>query len=336
MKKIAMFLAVLLPMAIVFTGCPNGNGDDVTDDFTVPAGWTVIFHPYTTEGDGSFHFHVGDQGGGFIEIQRIFLSNSRSLRGTTTIFNFTATPTHAPPVEGGGAPLFWETISGRVVEAGTPTGRYVLASTAPAHTYQHGGGFGSPLFPGYGFVGFVVRTTDSAGDARFEFPAGNIINFGYLLGEENDEEEEEEDTGVPEGWTAVFRQITGAGAAGPEFNLHVNNGYVEIQRIFLNDTASVTDATILFDFAQYPTYEYTDVNYWWPNTINQDDRIEGTGDDRRYRLGSDNAHVHGGGFASPTLEAYAYIGFFIRSTNLGDTRFVARNIEVRFDSLVTP
>jgi len=180
MKKVAKLLAVLLPLAIVVTGCQNSANGDVSgggDDDN--GGWVTVWTEIT-DVDGSIHFHVGGGGEGFIEIQRIFLNTSPSTTGAVTLFNFTATPIHGTLDPEGGVPLFWANIT-FVEDAGTAEGRFVLDSVGDA--WHYGGGFASYLINSNDYIGFVVRTED-AGNARFAFgPAPNHIevNFSTLL-----------------------------------------------------------------------------------------------------------------------------------------------------------
>jgi len=148
---------------------------------------------------------------------------------------------------------------------------------------------------------------------------------------------------VGDGWVTVFHQFYLYGRA-PEFNFHVNNGYVEIQRMYLNNSASATGAAILFDFTQTPTQEHSEINPWWQNTIGNAAQpgasIQGTGADRLFRLEAavEGSHSHGGGFGSPLLEQFTHIGFVFRTTDVGDTRFAfgvhPNHIEVNFSTLL--
>ncbi|MCL2600507.1 MAG: hypothetical protein FWD88_04940, partial [Treponema sp.] len=179
MKKIAKLLAVLLPLAIVFTGCQNGttngdNGDDL--DWSTSGNWVTVWSPIA-DADGSVHFHVGGGGPGFLEIQRIYLNNSQSETGATTIFNFTASPAHL----GGDSAHFWwvgPAIDTNAADVGTANGRLVLASDGD--NYVFGGGFGSPLLNDNAYIGFVIRT-DDGGNVRFGFGPDTHANHSIVL-----------------------------------------------------------------------------------------------------------------------------------------------------------
>ena len=181
MKKIAILLSVLLPLAIVFTGCPGNGGDPANGDAWYTTNeWTTVISPIVhIYGDGAFHFHVGGGGPGFVEIQRIFLNNTASETGATVIFNGTANPPHQG---NDSAHFWWIDLQGNVEGAGTANGRLVLQSDGDNHV--HGGGFGSPLLNGNTHIGFVARSTD-VGNARFMFGASSnpdhvVINFDTL------------------------------------------------------------------------------------------------------------------------------------------------------------
>ena len=180
MKRFAKLVAVLLPMVMVMTGCPNGNdnggGDTPDPDWNTGGQWKTVYHVYETEGDGSFHLHVNE---GYLEIQKIFLNNTATATGATTVFDFTATPTHTSADDGGN--IWWvDWDGGNVEDAGTPNGRLKFAGGDDGDGYVHGGGFGSPKFATFSCIGFVIRTT-GGGDTRFEFPKDAIHQFGSLL-----------------------------------------------------------------------------------------------------------------------------------------------------------
>jgi len=173
MKKIAKVLAVLLPLAVVFTGCQNGTTDNNGgttdgDPWHTTGEWTTVITPID-DADGSLHFHVGGGGAGFLEIQRIFLNTSPSETGATVIFDGTANPTNL----GNDSEHFWwvnPDFTNNIENAGTANGRLVLESDGD--NYVYGGGFGSPLLNGNTHIGFVARSTD-VGNTRFTFgPAG--------------------------------------------------------------------------------------------------------------------------------------------------------------------
>ena len=182
MMRVVKLFAVLLPLTMVLAGCQTarvGPAVGIDDTPWGTDGWVTVFRPIT-DLDGTIHFHAGGGGAAFLEIQRIFVSNSASEEGATVLFDFTASPTHLGP----GSEHFWwvnPDLMGNIVDGETPDGRFVLASNGD--DYRYGGGFGGPLLAGNAYIGFVIRT-DNGGNARFAFggyPGHIVVSFRELM-----------------------------------------------------------------------------------------------------------------------------------------------------------
>jgi len=126
-----------------------------------------------------------------------------------------------------------------------------------------------------------------------------------------------------DGWVTVFSAITDmdgtfhfhAGGDGPAF--------LEIQRIFVNNSAVEEGATVLFDFTASPTNLGPGTEHFmWVNPDLMGNIADGETEDGRFVLVSNgNDYRYGGGFGSLLLAGYAYMGFVIRTDNGGNARF---------------
>jgi hypothetical protein len=98
------------------------------------------------------HFHGGawNLGPSYVEIQKIFISTSKSMDDAVYLFDFTDDP---PYSTGDGTLLYWADLGGRADE-----GLYVYTNDDGA--YQYGGGFGTPAISDNNavYMGFFIKT----------------------------------------------------------------------------------------------------------------------------------------------------------------------------------
>ena len=179
MKRANKIILLLLLVAMLFS-CdefalePWGSTLIGLEDVNL-SNWTKVYLPLNTEVglDNKlvrFHFHVGAQGGGNIEIRKIVVNNKKSFEGATTVFDATATPMFPAPHL-----LDASTFPSYVTAPGTPDGKYVLSNTG----YKYGGSFASSAaeVTDAQFWGFDIRS-DRLGDVRvdLETPQDKIFS----------------------------------------------------------------------------------------------------------------------------------------------------------------
>jgi hypothetical protein len=269
--------------------------------------WTKVYFPIP-EAANILSLHVDD---GSVEIQRIFVLDDNLEE--INIFDFTASDILA-------GTIWWEDNENPMAGF-VDDGVYILESDS----YKPGGRFGSGLIVDNDYIGFVIRSTKGLGDARFLLetegsPGASVtVRFDNMYREGM----------IPGGidftqWVLAWME-TGDGV---EHALHANNGYIEIQKIYINNSATLTGATILFDFTKPAVLpdEVTGIPYWWENFFGRvvDGKVvhEAFGD-----------YEYGGGFATPTK--FTHIGFVVRTNTLGkggfgDIRYNAGGPEVLF------
>ena len=177
MKKASKLLWVLLALSMVLVvGCDgddNGGGSKEPAD---PAGWKTVWFQYDLL-ITDVNLHFGDQGGGKIQIQKIFLNDVASKIDASVIFDFTNTTVC------NNDDFHWvPTILSHGQDVGTANGRFEFAS---ASDYAHGGGFAHKKFNENGQIGFLIKTGAAEmaemGDARFETKSGVITIFKDLV-----------------------------------------------------------------------------------------------------------------------------------------------------------
>ena len=173
-------------------------------------------------------------------------------------------------------------------------------------------------------------------------------------GGEDDPDPEE----VASVWKTVYlaleEGVSDLGRAVNTLHFHVNDGTVEIQKVFVNKTKSTEGAKYILDFTQEagdPQKYFGDAGGYWYHKDGDVAAFEafvqdGGTDDGRFVISSTGAYVYYGAFASGA--AYGneanYWGFIIKKgTNLGDARFLPfienvavsePNNVIRFDALV--
>ena len=126
-----------------------------------------------------------------------------------------------------------------------------------------------------------------------------------------------------EGWVTVYSAINNVDGT---LHFHVGGGgfgFLEIQRIFVNDTATEEGATVLFDFTASPTHQTPGAGHFFWVNHDLESRIvnAGTAYGRYVLESSGNDYRYGGGFGSPLLGDSAYIGFVVRTDSGGNARF---------------
>ncbi len=139
-----------------------------------------------------------------------------------------------------------------------------------------------------------------------------------------------------EDWTAVYYELTDVDTE--IVALHVNTGSVQIQKIFVNDSESTEGATVLFDFTATPIAVDASVYEWGAASF--DSGVAGG----QYSLAGTGDYVPGGRFGAGSLkDGNKYLGFVIKSEDLGDVRFVPQKMDgentvdiatVRFDEIL--
>ena len=235
--------------------------------------------------------------GELVEIQKIFVNNTASASGATVLFDFTKT-TWAEVVHSSCSPGEG-TSYGVLEELWTPGKSYKLYDSG----YGWGGWFTSTLLTEGKYLGFIVETTLTGG-ARFELVgAGGEIHFASLL---------------PPKFVAVTK-VMPAGVTG--IKLHANDGPVEIQKIFVNTTASDTGAIILFDFTK-TTWAEVVHSSCSPGEgssygVLEDNWTSG----ESYILDGTAGYAWGGWFASTEITEGKYLGFIINPNVAGGPRF---------------
>jgi len=126
-----------------------------------------------------------------------------------------------------------------------------------------------------------------------------------------------------DGWVTVIRAIDNIDGT---IHFHAGGGgrgFLEIQKIFVNNNPSATDAAVLFDFAAAQTHQEPGMgNLWWVNPELLGGIRDGGTENGRFMFASNgDEYRYGGGFGSPLLGENAYIGFVIRTDNGGNARF---------------
>jgi hypothetical protein len=143
-------------------------------------------------------------------------------------------------------------------------------------------------------------------------------------------------------WTPVYLPVddsTPLNLAIDRFHLHVNEGGVAIQKVFVNSTKSTASAIYVLDFTQdsstvKPGFPYfmdgAGYDYFFPDSTNSHVKEGGTANGR-VEFSSDGGYVYGGNWGSPTAynnQTTRYWGFIIKKVNpdteLGDVRFELR------------
>jgi len=125
------------------------------------------------------------------------------------------------------------------------------------------------------------------------------------------------------GWVTVFAAINDVDGS---LHFHVGGGgagFIEIQRIFVNNSESEEEATTLFDFTAAIVHQSPGVEYfWWINPdLMRNFAAAGTPEGRLVLASNGNDYSYGGGFGSPLLGENTHIGFVIRTDNGGNARF---------------
>jgi len=271
--------------------------------------WTTVYYEITDAATDTLEFHVNK---GYVEIQKIFVNSVDDPDGAVVLLDFTTDP---PTVD---ASVTDREAGGEVV-AGE---KYVLTSDGD---YVFGGKFKSALFATNSYIGFVIKSSedDSAlglDDARILLKKGTteIITVRFSALDEGGFDFTE--------WTPAYFDLDKYGLDGSfdRFHFHANNwdggGFVEIQKILVNDSKSLTGATTVLDFTQadpkVAAYDY------WFQTVEDD----GTADGRIIMDGtiSDYQGNFGSGAASDNDATYWI--FIVRTTSksksdMGDIRF---------------
>lgn len=175
MKKASKIVGLLLSLAmamIMLVGCPTGDEDDdpVIPQPGLTAEWQTFYLKLSDFGLDTavnrIHFH-GEYGG--IEIQKVFVSQTKSEDGATVILDFTRNDgpngTYPYLMYSGGYDYNAD-LNGFVEDGGTATGRYSyeFSSDTEPGSYVYGGSFGSGAAYDtdavyYGFVARNVSAT---------------------------------------------------------------------------------------------------------------------------------------------------------------------------------
>jgi len=259
--------------------------DDIVNE------WTTVYKSIPADVQ-ILSFHVGT---GSVQIQKIFVVNGSGTE--IPMFDFTKTPAY-------NATDFWWGADS--VDSLITDGMYVLESEGD---YKGGARFGSGLIVDNPKVGFVIKSPKGLGDARFLFeidgtPATIVdtVRFSDLINAE-----------IVSGfnfteWTAAWLQVI---EGKNTFNFHANDCYIEIQKILINDSATMTGATVLFDFtAPEVSGDESGIPYWWANYWGQEFVKDG-----RYIHDVEGGWVYGGGFA--TNQSFNYIGYIFKTNTEG-------------------
>ena len=277
--------------------------------------WTAVYYELTDVNTNVIGLHVEN---GSVQIQKIFVNDSESTEGATMLFDFTA-----ETVSGENIYNWGETAGANSFTAGIANGQYTLAGTGD---YVPGGRFGSDdLKGGSKYLGFIIKSED-LGNVRFLISKdvdGSVTDLATVRFDEI----------LPLEWVTGYYEIT-----DPDteiMGLHVENGSVQIQKIFVNDSESAEGATVLFDFSVSPIAVDASVYEWGAASFdtgvaNGVYTLAGTGD-----------YVPGGRFGSSDLKAQgSFIGVVMKSRNYGNTRFLLQKADestiatVLFDSLL--
>jgi len=171
------------------------------------------------------------------------------------------------------------------------------------------------------------------GEDPVEGPLGDGWQVGYIVLEEG---------------TNTTKAING-------LHFHVNTGTVELQKVFVNTTKSLTGSKTALDFTQTAgkatdgsTKKYFgEVDGYWYHLDGSVENFEaqvlegGTANGRLVISSANDTWKYHGGFASPaSFDNNAnYYGFVFKGDDLGDTRIVVFEAEtekatIRFSELV--
>jgi hypothetical protein len=184
--------------AIVLAGCPKKN--DTAPASSAPATsvttasepeWIPAYFVLADYGlDGyfdRFHIHGGAwDGGGYVEVQKILVNNSKSLNGAVTVMDFTKTSGGSQDYMFAGYDYTFNAedqgCAGTVLDGGTPNGRLRLMCSSD---YRYQGNFGSGAAADNSATHWIFilrgRTADKTGygDIRIEVPnaEGGSLRF---------------------------------------------------------------------------------------------------------------------------------------------------------------
>lgn len=288
--KVVLFKS-LLPDYV--DGGDSGNEDNneewmlpyVVDNYTaiyqeIPAGTTQV------------HFHVGAwDDGGSVQIEKVFVSNNNDGSMNTDIIDFTNADIYDTE------DFWWFNDIPDLVD----NGKYILENDG----YKYGGGFAYKSIGDYKYLGFSINSDSGLGDSRVEFKSETdslkSIRLSEIL-----------EAGINlKNWTTVYKE---AAIDADAIHFNAEDGYLEIQKIFYNNTMTETGATILFDFTANPVFSLADEggNIYWQGII---DAATHTGP---FIYDAEEKGSYAGGFGNNVTGTGGYIGFVIK-TNTNDT-----------------
>ncbi|MDR1586307.1 MAG: hypothetical protein LBS57_02490 [Treponema sp.] len=359
--KIFSVLLILLTATLFITGCPNGTPEE-EGGYKNPTESSTEFKTYYIKAvdasreapwndiHGVERLHLHAPAGSAFVIQKVFVSNTMTEdvpSDAVVWYDFTK----------GNEPTDYETgnYGGEIVAGTVADGTWSLDNSQGAGEV-YPGNLGLAL-DDKAYIGFVIKNVSQTAvfdNIQLEFrTTGDAVvsskpcayYFGFSI---IPDPEEPPSTDLSE-WTPVYFELTGENGldtAINRFHFHVNTGSIEIQKVLVNNTKTMTSAVTVLDFTAadggkdgYPYFANQDYNYDYSfDTALIED---GGTADGRYSLTGTGDYIYGENFGSGAAYANtaSYWIFIIRSVDgLGDVRFGAFNggdeiAVIRFDSL---
>jgi hypothetical protein len=278
MKKASKLLMALLAgvlAAMVMAGCSEESGEN-TGGYKSPTESSTTLKTYYIKAVDStrdapwndlgaivrLHFHVPK--GTAFKIQKVFTTNSPAEGvpvGAVVWYDFTK----------GNEPGDYQVGNyGGTLAAGTVAGGLWTVDNSTGIGQVYGGDIGIAL-DNNSYIGFVMANVSETGvfdNLQLQFFYTDTASFNskpaaYFFGFTKQPDPGTDPGGGDEvdltKWTPAFVDTTDAGIDTIIF--HVNTGFVEIQKVFVNTTKSMTGAIPVLDF----TLADPNVDVYWSN-----------------------------------------------------------------------